>query len=62
MLKFGRDWDKFWEKICLIRQSRTKYSKQSKEIERNWKELENFDICFGETVLKRWKVGLHQIC
>ena len=62
MLKSGRDWEKSWEKICLIRQSWTKYSKQSKEIERNWKELENFDICFRETALKRWKVGLHQIC
>ena len=41
MMKFGKGLDKSWEKNCLIRQSRTKYSKQSKEIERNWKELEN---------------------
>ena len=44
-MKFKGNWDKLQTKICLSRQSWTKYMKQSKEIKENWTRAENFYKC-----------------
>ena len=44
-MKFREDWNKLWAKYCLFRQSWTKHLEQIKEIEWNWRGLENSDIC-----------------
>ena len=44
--KLEGDWAELWQKVCLLRQSWTKYLKQNRKIQKNWTGQQWFDYTF----------------